>query len=50
MTGRTWLEGDAKRLIDEAPDAYKDVESVVGDQRDLAKPLHRLDANLNFKG
>lgn len=50
MTGRTWLAADAARLVDEHPDAYKSIEAVMADQTDLVRPLHRLQAILNYKG
>lgn len=50
MGGRTWLAGSAARLIDEHPDAYKSIESVMADQTDLITVKHRLTAVLNFKG
>lgn len=50
MRGRTWLDGQSKRLIDEAPGAYKSIEAVMADQADLVRPLHRLEAILNYKG
>jgi RNA-splicing ligase RtcB len=50
MRGRTWLADDAARLVDEHPDAYKSIEAVMADQTDLVRPLHRLQAILNYKG
>ncbi|HQZ34254.1 MAG TPA: RtcB family protein [Ilumatobacteraceae bacterium] len=50
MAGRTWLEGSAARLVDEHPDAYKDIEAVMADQTDLITVKHRLTAILNYKG
>jgi hypothetical protein len=37
-------------LRDEAPAAYKDLESVMRNQRDLVEPLHYLRPILNVKG
>jgi len=50
MRGRTWLHGDAARLVDEHPEAYKDIEAVIADQDDLITVRHRLTAVLNYKG
>ena len=37
-------------VVDEIPGAYKDIEKVIEDQKDLAKPMHRLKQVLNIKG
>jgi len=37
-------------LIDEAPDAYKDISSVMEDQNDLICPITKLTTILNVKG
>ncbi|MBI1378160.1 MAG: RtcB family protein [Frankiales bacterium] len=50
MEGRTWNAGDAARLVDEHPAAYKDIDEVMDDQRDLVRPLHTLSQILNYKG
>ena len=50
MSGRAWLEGNADRLVDEHPDAYKDIVQVMAAQSDLAKVRDRLSAFLNYKG
>lgn len=50
MKGRTWLANRAKALIDEHPDAYKDVREVIRLSADLVKVRHRLQAILNYKG
>ena len=50
MEGRTWLAGKARALVDEHPDAYKDVEEVVRQSVDLVDVKHRLVAILNYKG
>lgn len=50
MAGRTWLSGKAAELVDEHPDAYKDIEEVMADQADLVTVLHRITALLNYKG
>jgi tRNA-splicing ligase RtcB (3'-phosphate/5'-hydroxy nucleic acid ligase) len=50
MAGRTWLEGSARRLLDEGPDAYKDIEQVMRDQEDLVEIVHELRGIVNYKG
>lgn len=50
MGDRTWNDRDAEALLDEHPDAYKDIESVMADQADLVEPVHHLTQVLNFKG
>lgn len=50
MVGRTWLAKKAARLVDEHPDAYKDVAEVMRSQADLVEVQHRLRAVLNYKG
>jgi tRNA-splicing ligase RtcB len=50
MAGKTWNRDRARALLDEIPDAYKDVESVMQDQRDLVQVEHVLHQVLNYKG
>jgi tRNA-splicing ligase RtcB len=50
MQGRTWRRSLARALVDEIPGAYKDIDAVMQDQRDLVEPLHTLRPILNFKG
>lgn len=50
MEGRAWLSHHARNLIDEAPDAYKDIHQVMQAQADLVAVDHALQAVLNFKG
>jgi tRNA-splicing ligase RtcB (3'-phosphate/5'-hydroxy nucleic acid ligase) len=50
MGDRTWLSGRAKNLVDEHPDAYKDIDRVMADQADLVKVRHTLRQVLNYKG
>lgn len=50
MEGKTWNEVDADQLVDEHPLAYKDIDQVMEDQRDLVRPLHTLSQILNYKG
>ena len=39
-----------KQLLDEAPQAYKDLDQVMRDQRELVRPVRRLFPLINFKG
>jgi tRNA-splicing ligase RtcB (3'-phosphate/5'-hydroxy nucleic acid ligase) len=50
MAGKTWNRDRACALLDEIPDAYKDVESVMEDQCDLVETEHVLHQVLNYKG
>jgi tRNA-splicing ligase RtcB len=50
MQGRDWQEGKAGQLIDEAPQAYKDIDQVMADQADLVTVEHTLHQILNYKG
>ena len=50
MEGKTWLAKDAQALIDEIPGAYKDLDTVMGDQVDLVRTVHHLKTLVNYKG
>lgn len=50
MAGRTWNEANADALLDEDPRAYKDIDQVMEDQRDLVRIDHTLHQILNYKG
>ena len=50
MADRTWLADKAERLVDEHPDAYKDIGNVMRLSADLVSVQHRLRAVLNYKG
>lgn len=50
MAGKTWNDRDAKALLDEHPDSYKDIDQVMADQADLTKIEHTLHQILNYKG
>jgi tRNA-splicing ligase RtcB len=50
MAGKTWLAGRAQALVDEIPQAYKDIDAVMADQSDLVTVLHTLHQVLNYKG
>ena len=49
MSGIAWND-DAESLLDEHPDAYKDIGEVMDNQKDLVKIEHRLETILNYKG
>jgi tRNA-splicing ligase RtcB len=50
MEGKTWLDRDARKLIDEAPSAYKPIEQVISDSADLIEPVTVLSQFINYKG
>ena len=50
MTGRVWDDHNAKALLDEAPLAYKPIETVMEDSRDLVETVTVLKAFINYKG
>jgi tRNA-splicing ligase RtcB len=50
MEGRDWQQGKADQLLDEAPQAYKDIDHVMADQADLVAVVHSLHQILNYKG
>ena len=50
MAGKTWQDRDADKLLDEAPDAYKDIETVMEDSRDLVAPQVKLPQFISYKG
>jgi tRNA-splicing ligase RtcB len=50
MGDRTWLADRGAALVDEIPAAYKDIDLVMEDQRDLVEALHTLRQILNYKG
>ncbi len=50
MAGRTWQDRDAEKLLDEAPGAYKPIETVMEDSRDLVAPQVKLSQFVNYKG
>ena len=49
MEGIAW-NNDADGLLDEHPDAYKDLGEVMANQQDLVTIEHRLETILNYKG
>jgi tRNA-splicing ligase RtcB len=50
MQGRGWQKSKAEQLLDEAPQAYKDIDQVMADQADLVTVEHILRQILNYKG
>ena len=50
MTGVAWQNSDAAALLDEHPESYKDVETIMRDQADLVRIDHTLKAIANYKG
>ena len=50
MTGRVWDDRNAKALLDEAPLAYKPIETVMEDSKDLVETVTVLKAFINYKG
>ena len=50
MGERAWDTALASALVDEHPDAYKDVRQVMADQADLVEVVHELHQVLNLKG
>ncbi|GLW08275.1 RNA-splicing ligase RtcB [Microtetraspora sp. NBRC 13810] len=50
MRGRTWNADRAGALVDEHPEAYKPIDQVMADQRDLVEVQHTLRQVFNYKG
>lgn len=50
MQGKTWNADKGAQLVDEHPDAYKDIHTVMADQRDLTEVVASLTQIFNFKG
>ncbi|HEU0130357.1 MAG TPA: RtcB family protein [Mycobacteriales bacterium] len=50
MSGKAWLRENAHQLLDEHPDAYKDIDRVMADQADLVTVQHTLSQVFNYKG
>jgi len=50
MNGKAWNRNRAGALLDEIPDAYKDLAQVMTDQADLVAPEHTMREILNYKG
>lgn len=50
MKGKTWNEDRAGDLVDEHPEAYKDIDAVMAAQADLVAVQHVLHQIFNYKG
>ncbi len=50
MAGKAWQEEDAAYLVDESPMAYKPIDQVMEDQKDLVRVVHELRQVFNYKG
>ncbi|MEV1169651.1 RtcB family protein [Nonomuraea sp. NPDC049784] len=50
MSGRTWNANRAAALVDEHPEAYKPIDQVMADQKDLVEVQHTLRQIFNYKG
>lgn len=50
MGDRAWQSDEARKLVDEAPMAYKDIDQVMADQKDLTRIVHTLRQIVNYKG
>lgn len=50
MAGQTWNWDHAEHLVDEHPQAYKDIHQVMSDQLDLCQIEHELTSVFNYKG
>lgn len=50
MKGKAWNRDRAGALLDEIPDAYKDLAQVMADQSDLVEAEHTMREVLNYKG
>ena len=50
MEGKAWNSDSAKALLDEHPSAYKPIDQVMEDQKDLTTAVHTLHQIVNYKG
>jgi tRNA-splicing ligase RtcB len=50
MGDRVWLHSKADALLDEIPMAYKSIDAVMEDQKDLVEVKAVLRQVLNYKG
>lgn len=50
MEGKTWLAGHGMALVDEIPDSYKDIATVIRDSAELVEVKVELTQILNYKG
>lgn len=47
---KMWQKGQAQALLDEAPGAYKPIETIMADMTTLVKPIREIKTVLNYKG
>ena len=50
MEGKTWNSDRAASLLDESSLAYKNIDQVMEDQKDLVRIVHTLSQVFNYKG
>ncbi len=50
MEGKTWMSEKGGKLVDEIPNAYKDIHTVMSEQADLVEIVVELTQCLNYKG
>ena len=50
MEACTWRIDDAEELLDEHPQAYKPIDVVMEDAKDLVHPIYELAQIVNYKG
>lgn len=50
MQGCCWDDWNGAKLLDEHPHAYKPIDQVMADQKDLTRPVHQLTQIVNYKG
>ncbi len=50
MEGKAWNSNNARALLDEHPEAYKPIDQVMDDQKDLTEIVHTLHQIVNYKG
>ncbi len=50
MVGIEWRSDNAKAFIDEIPGAYKDIDQIMADAKELVLVRHTLRQILNVKG
>jgi tRNA-splicing ligase RtcB len=50
MEGIEWRAADAEAFLDEIPEAYKSIDVVMEDAKDLVTVDHTLRQVLNVKG
>ena len=50
MEGKAWNSNAARALLDEHPEAYKPIDQVMEDQKDLTRIVHTLHQIVNYKG